>query len=111
MAETAAGSDVEAGNEDGRAVSVVGLLDAMAAATTVSATDASCVVGPTGVSVGCRGSSVAWARAGGNSFGIEGVAASLSAVTDEGLSGMDVGVNGASVCGSREVMRSADGVA
>ena len=92
-----------AGNGDGRAVSVVGLYVSVPADTPV--------IGSIGVSVRCRGSSVAWAGAGGNSFGIDVVAVSLGDMTDEGLPGMDVGVTGVSIVGASEVMRSADGAA
>ena len=71
-----------------------------AAAAAFSSCGRACVVELIGVSVGCRGGSLAWIRGGSNSFGD---------VTDEGLSGMGVDVTGASVFGPDEVMCSADG--
>ena len=50
----------------------------------------------TGVSVGCRRGSCAWTRGGGNAFG---------EVSNKELSGIGVGVTGASAFDSNEVMR------
>ena len=76
-----------------------------AAAAAFSSCGGACVVELIGVSVGCRGGSLAWTRGGGHSFGIETVAASFGDVTNKGLSGMDVGVTGASDFRAGEVMR------
>jgi hypothetical protein len=65
-------------------------------AAAVSSCGGAGVVELIGVSVCCCGGSVAWTRGGGNSFGIAVVTVSLDDVTDDGLSGVDIGVTGAS---------------
>ena len=108
--EAAVGSNAVAVSDDGWIASVRRTLSSMgAAAAAVSSCGGACVVELIGVSVGCRGGSLAWTRGGSNSFGIAVVAPSLSDVTGEGLSGRDVGVTDVSVFGASEVLRSVDG--
>lgn len=77
----------------------------------VSSRGSAGVVEATGVSVCCDGGSVAWARGEDNSFGIEVVVASLTDVTGEELSSMEFGAAGATACGLRGAMCSADEIA
>ena len=97
-------SDAVSGTGDGWVMSVGRALSSRGAAEAVSSCGDACTFELISVSV-------TWARGGGNLSGIEVVTASLNDVTDEGLSGMDVGVTDILVFGASEVLRSADWVA
>lgn len=105
-------SDTVVGAGVGWVLSLGGVfLSRVAEAVAVSSRGSAGVVEATGVSVCCDGGSADWARGEDNSFGIEVVVVSLTDVTGEELSGMEFGAAGATACGLRGAMCSANEIA